>query len=409
MSNGGRIKFSEFQASIASFNLAEAESIIAEEFVSEGKLLKDGTPGQYSALYRVSRASQRRPIVYFYFRDSIELLFNRPMPIVWVELGPEDTEPLPRERLPIDWVQHGPGSIEYVEYTRYLSELQAADEEQLGSIILDGAMNSVDAFYFWHSKLAMWIEDHSDAFINDMEDTIIALIEFYCVDCEREMWHYNSADFILWLIDASGMQASPELKDKLLRLAWDHFSSWIGEPRPGEAELFAPKAKWEVVESLLDSKYSVTTEQGAVSPNNLQANSKVTGSDLTASTEHSVRLQKHIELQFTRDMERRMRALQELPALADAMDAEVAQLATCDSCINFLNASLRLTGHLEDRYLKQFLLFLFTNNATCLHRVQEIVLSGSDYNSDVERLMQTIRQHDQRRAMLASLYKLKRS
>ena len=38
MSNGDRIKFSEFQASIASFGLAEAESIITEEFALDGKL-----------------------------------------------------------------------------------------------------------------------------------------------------------------------------------------------------------------------------------------------------------------------------------------------------------------------------------------------------------------------------------
>ena len=203
-----------------------------------------------------------------------------------------------------------------MKYTRYLPELQAADEEQLGSIILDGAMNSVDTYYFWFSKLAMWIEDHSDAFINDMEDTIIALIEFYCVDCYPEVWHYHSADFILWLIDASGMQASPELNEKLFKLAGDHFSSWTGGPRPGEAELFAPKAKWQVAESLLESTYNVTKEQSAASPNNLQADSGVKGSAVTASTKHSVRLQKHIELQLTRDLDRRMRALQELPVLA---------------------------------------------------------------------------------------------
>lgn len=425
MNNGGRIKFSEFQASIASFDLAEAESMVAEQFTSEGKLLKGGAPGQHSVLYGVFSASEPHPIVKFDFVETIDTLFNKGLPFDWVEftesvpkeLLPIDwferltknTESLPEKRLPTDWVGHGPGRIEYVDYTHYLSELQAADEEQLGSIILDGAMNSVDAFYFWHAKLAVWIEDHSDAFINDMEDTIIALIEFYCVDCDPEMWHYHSADFILWLIDASGMQANPELQEKLLRLAWDHFSSWAGGPSPGEAELFAPKAKWEIVENLLDSKYSVTTEQGAVSTNNLQADCVVKGSAVTANTEHSVRLQKLIELQHTRDMDRRMRALQELPALADFMDAEVAQLATCTSCINFVNASLRLTGQLEERYLKQFLLFLYTHKATCLHRVQEVVLSDSDYNSDAERLMQTIRQHDQRLAMLESLNKLKRS
>ena len=389
MSNGDRIKFSEFQASIASFDLAEAESIIAEEFALDGKLIKDGTSGQYSKLYSVSGRTEQHPIVESHFVGSIDVLLG--------------------ERLSIDWAVRGPADIEGVKYTRYLSELQAADEEQLGSIILDGAMNSVDTYYFWYSKLAMWIEDHSDAFINDMEDTIIALIEFYCVDCDPEVWHYHSADFIPWLIDASGMQASPELNDKLLKLACDHFSSWTGGPMPGEAELFAPKAKWEVVESLLDSKYSVTKEQSAISPNNLQTDNVVKGSTVTASTRYSVRLQKHIELQLTRDLDRRMRALHELPVLAGSMDAEAAQLAACSSCIYFLNASLRLTGHLEELYLKKFLFFLFTNKATCLYRVQEIVLLGSDYNSDAEKLLQSIRQHDQRRALLDSLYKLKRS
>ena len=363
--------FTEVKFSIRAFDLDEVEKIITKEHAIEGGKFNPG-----SRLYGVNPKISGReltPDVGFNIENALAML---------------------REHIPMDWSDMGlsSGEFEHHGVVRLKDEFEVATSEQLLQMVVDGVMDSIDAYYYFHLKIILWIDDHTDNFMVDMEQTIVALVEYFIVDIYPEMCYSHCPMFLRWLMEASDLEPDNETMIVLKQLATDHFDSWI-DPSRKQTLTFAQKAKWEILERELDSSYSSkerTTVQPETNPQGLAIEAEQSQEKISA---YSERLQREINRQATRDMHRRMRWLIGLQDLAKSMRADVAQQAACRASAEYLQVSIKLSVRMEHEYLHQLLVFLHDSTATCMQGVREIVFAANTSHPSVEEQMRVILDH----------------
>ena len=196
--------FIQVKSSIRAFDLDEASKIITKEHAIEGGKFNPG-----SRLYGVNpKISEREltPDVGFNIENALTML---------------------REHIPMDWSDMGlsSGEFEHHGVVRLKDEFEVVTSEQLQQMAVDGVMDSIDAYCYFHLKIILWIDDHSDAFMVDMEQTIVTLVEYFVVDIYPEMWYSHRPMFIRWLMEASDLKPDNETMNVLKQLATDHFDS----------------------------------------------------------------------------------------------------------------------------------------------------------------------------------------